>query len=204
MPPDNLLVDIGWLCKLSDFGMSGSDAAPARPGAPLYRAPELWNGAACSAASDVYSLGCIAYEMFCGRPPYIVSGNDIDAMMYAHRSQEPRADDRVPPLVFSCLAKAPEDRPALEDIIAAFAHPSTRAAMVTSQAMSLEQINRGAALISMGHPGPTIEVLKPFIATGHAGVFANLATALSRSSGNTKRQTSSMLAWLKSPAWTRT
>lgn len=180
LKPDNLLVDIGWLCKLSDFGMSGSAASPAQPGAPLYRAPELWNGAACSAASDVYSLGCIAYEMFCDRPPYIVSGNDIDAMMYAHRSQEPRADDRVPALVFSCLAKAPEDRPTLEDIIAAFPHRSTRAAMVTSQAMLLEQINRGAALISMGHPGPAIEVLKPFIATGHEGVFANLATALSQ------------------------
>jgi serine/threonine protein kinase len=180
LKPDNLLVDIGWICKLSDFGMSGSHARPAQPGAPLYRAPELWSGAACSAASDVYSLGCIAYEMFCGRPPYIVSGNDTEAMAYAHRSQVPRADDRVPPMVFSCLAKAPEDRPVLEDIIAAFSHPSTRAAMVTSEAVLLEKINHGAALISMGDPALAIEVLRPLTGTGHEGVFANLATALSQ------------------------
>lgn len=180
LKPDNLLVDIGWICKLSDFGMSGSHAKPAQPGSPLYRAPELWSGTACSVASDVYSLGCIAYEMFSGRPPYIVSGNDFDAMEYAHRSQVPRPDERVPSIVFKCLAKAPEDRPALEDIVSAFPHSSTRVSMVKSHAVLLEKINRGAALISMGDPASAVEVLRPLIDTGHEGVFANLATALSQ------------------------
>ncbi|MET0323432.1 MAG: protein kinase family protein, partial [Duganella sp.] len=180
LKPDNLLVDIGWICKLSDFGMSGSRAIAARPGAPLYRAPELWTDAACSVAADVYSLGCIAYEMFCGRSPYFIRRSDIDEMAHAHCFTAPLPDDRVPPMIFRCLAKAPEDRPSLEEIVAAFPHPSTRTALIAGKSELVGKINQGAALISMGDPAAAVEVLMPLIDADHEGVFSNLATAFSQ------------------------
>ncbi|XP_066484015.1 serine/threonine-protein kinase ULK4 isoform X2 [Tiliqua scincoides] len=43
-------------------------------GSPTYIAPEVINGADFSRASDLWSLGCLLYEMFTGRPPFFSEG----------------------------------------------------------------------------------------------------------------------------------
>jgi tetratricopeptide (TPR) repeat protein len=180
LKPDNLLIDIGWICLLSDFGLSGNAESPARSGAPLYRAPEVWDGAQCTGASDIYSLGCIAYEMFTGRFPYPVRTDDEDSVAHAHRSIAAMADSRVPDIILACLEKLPERRPALGDIIAAFPHPSNRSGMVVSEHTLIDRINLASAKIGMGDPATAVAILKPLIAQNHPGVFTNLATALSQ------------------------
>ncbi|XP_018123009.1 serine/threonine-protein kinase ULK4 isoform X2 [Xenopus laevis] len=66
------------------FAMIGLEESPAehgesttrkkqrnrRKGSPVYAAPEVIKGADFSIASDIWSLGCILYEMFSGRPPF--------------------------------------------------------------------------------------------------------------------------------------
>lgn len=180
LKPDNLLIDIGWVCLLSDFGLSGDDENPARSGAPLYRAPEVWDGAPCTGASDIYSLGCIAYEMFTGRFPYPFRSDDEESVAYAHRSIPAMADERVPDIIFACLEKLPERRPALEEIVAAFPHPSNRSGMAAGNSALIDSINLASAKIGMGDPAAAVAILKPLIAQDHVGVFANLATALSQ------------------------
>ena len=86
-------------------------------GTPTYMSPEQ---AAANPhvdhRSDIYSLGALAYEMLCGRPPF--EGGTPQAMLAAHVTQapEPVTAHRatVPPamndLVMRCLAKLPADR----------------------------------------------------------------------------------------------
>jgi hypothetical protein len=66
LKPSNLLVDRDGRLVVLDFGLAraveGDEATLPRAGTPLYMAPECWNGAPASAASDWYSVGVIARE----------------------------------------------------------------------------------------------------------------------------------------------
>jgi eukaryotic-like serine/threonine-protein kinase len=98
-------------------------------------APEKWSGAAVP-ESDVYSLGCVLYELVTGAPPF--HGTFVDVMR-GHRSVapppiadlRPEAPADLGALIMAMLAKAPADRPALTEVearLAALAEPRTVAA----------------------------------------------------------------------------
>ncbi|KNC55348.1 uncharacterized protein AMSG_12406 [Thecamonas trahens ATCC 50062] len=71
---DNVFLDAGLDVKLGDFGLARSlprsSYAYTPAGTPGYQAPEIMMGRAYNAKADVWSLGCIAYEMCAGRLPY--------------------------------------------------------------------------------------------------------------------------------------
>jgi len=69
--------------KVLDFGTAttvGAAASTPLAGTPLYMAPELTQGTSASIGSDLYSLGCVAYELSVGRPPF-EGESAIDTMM---------------------------------------------------------------------------------------------------------------------------
>ncbi len=71
--PSNLLIAEAGQVKITDFGTStiiesARGYAQTRIGSPPYMAPEQFQGKAVL-ASDIYSLGCIFYEMASGAPP---------------------------------------------------------------------------------------------------------------------------------------
>jgi hypothetical protein len=77
--PENILVDLAGNARLADFGLARfADQASTltRSGVPLgttaYMAPEVLSegGGAATPASDVFSLGCILYEILSGSPPF--------------------------------------------------------------------------------------------------------------------------------------
>ena len=87
-------------------------------GTPMYIAPEQCNSAEqVSPSADVYALGCILFEMICGKPPFERDG--IRAILAAHMFEAPpRVSERVAAvpawlddLVARMLAKKPTDRP---------------------------------------------------------------------------------------------
>jgi eukaryotic-like serine/threonine-protein kinase len=83
----NVMREAGGRIVLMDFG-AGSVRADENGssrrmiGTPLYLAPELFNGAPASIASDVYSLGVLLYHLVTMRYP--VEGDSIDAVAAAH------------------------------------------------------------------------------------------------------------------------
>jgi serine/threonine protein kinase len=70
--PSNIIVSEEGTAKITDFGTSAwlnsVPYASTRIGSPPYMAPEQFMGKA-SYSSDIYSIGCIFYEMIIGRPP---------------------------------------------------------------------------------------------------------------------------------------
>jgi serine/threonine-protein kinase len=77
-----------------------------------YLAPELVRGAEATPASDVYALGCVAFESLAGKPPF--ADRSLFGVGTAHVEGEP-PDPPAPPEVAWALRRAlekdPRDRP---------------------------------------------------------------------------------------------
>ncbi len=96
--PDNIFLVAGPVVnvKLLDFGvakflddqniLSGATSEGQVLGTPTYMSPEQCSGDEVSTKSDIYSLGCVFYQMLAGRVPF--SGNIYDVIL-GHRSQHP-------------------------------------------------------------------------------------------------------------------
>ncbi|MCU1590619.1 MAG: pknA [Frankiales bacterium] len=119
--PGNLLVRPDGVVKVTDFGIAwAADAVPLTRtgtvvGTAYYLSPEQASGAPVTPASDVYSLGVVAYECLAGVRPF--PGTNPLAVATAHMQHPPPelpADVPVPvrDLVMAALEKDPARRPA--------------------------------------------------------------------------------------------
>jgi serine/threonine-protein kinase len=118
------LLDFG-LAKLSGVseGAMNHTRTGVVMGTPLYLSPEQAKGAKVDTATDIYSLGTMAYEMGAGVVPFIAeSAVEIMAMHISARA-EPLTQRApwVPPmfeqLVFRMLEKDPRNRPAIAEVV---------------------------------------------------------------------------------------
>jgi eukaryotic-like serine/threonine-protein kinase len=83
-------------------------------GTALYVSPEQATGSPLTGASDIYSLGVVAYECLAGDPPFIADQPLAIAIMHKHDPVPPLPPDVPRPvadLVYSLLAKTPDGRP---------------------------------------------------------------------------------------------
>jgi eukaryotic-like serine/threonine-protein kinase len=118
--PGNLLVTPDGQVKITDFGIAraGGQVALTRTGEVMgtaqYLAPEQAMGRAATAASDVYGLGVVAYEMVSGHRPFDADNPIAVAMSQVNDTPAP-LPATVPPAVASvvlqALAKDPDERP---------------------------------------------------------------------------------------------
>lgn len=73
LKPENFLLDSNRHLKLSDFGSAieiGVDKDMREAGTQNYAAPEILLGKESGLSADLWSLGCILYEMITGKPPF--------------------------------------------------------------------------------------------------------------------------------------
>ena len=134
LKPDNVFLvpdpelPSGFRCKVLDFGIAklAGEAAAGNSlktrtgtvmGTPVYMSPEQCRGAGqVDARADIYSLGCILFEMACGRPPFIKEGLGelLAAQMLeappAPRTFEPKLSLSLQAVILRSLAKKPEER----------------------------------------------------------------------------------------------
>jgi beta-lactam-binding protein with PASTA domain/tRNA A-37 threonylcarbamoyl transferase component Bud32 len=130
--PGNVLVDQGGLVKVADFGIARAITASSDEhltqvgtvmGTATYFSPEQARGDPVDPRSDLYSLGCVLYELVVGRPPF--SGESPVAIAYKQVHEAPvpprQVNSAVPPaleaIILKCLAKNPANRyPSAEDL----------------------------------------------------------------------------------------
>ncbi len=145
LKPANVLLD-GEVAKIADFGISRRDeesdpdpvgeTAAARHltrtgamiGTPLYMAPELAApGVTARAASDVFSFGVLAHELFTAEypfpaPPIAAALAGVSpAPAKRIRSANPSVDVRIADLVDACLHTDARQRPTASELVRAFA-----------------------------------------------------------------------------------
>jgi tRNA A-37 threonylcarbamoyl transferase component Bud32 len=123
--PENIMVAAATgEAKVADFGLArvqGDGGANLTQigvtmGTPLYMSPEQIEGRLLDSRSDMYSLGCTAYHMLAGQPPF--TGDSPLSVAVQHLNQPPAPlTDRcpgIPPrlakLVEQMMAKKPDDR----------------------------------------------------------------------------------------------
>jgi len=122
--PANVMLTPSGDVKVMDFGIARamSDAAQtmtqtaAVVGTAQYLSPEQARGETVDSRSDVYSAGCVLYELLTGRPPFV--GDSPVSVAYQHvreQAQPPSAHDpTLPPaidtIVMKALAKRVSDR----------------------------------------------------------------------------------------------
>jgi len=122
--PGNVMLTRSGAVKVMDFGIARAvadagvtmTATSAVIGTAQYLSPEQAKGEHVDARSDLYSTGCLLYELLTGRPPFV--GDSPVSVAYQHVREEAQPpsyyDDEVSPdldaVVMKALAKDPEDR----------------------------------------------------------------------------------------------
>ena len=120
--PANIFLTHSGAVKITDFGVAHAAGANqltttgALIGTPDYLSPEQVRGQRATAASDVYSLGCVAYQMVTGSVPF---GGDnsiaaatarLDAPVPSARARNPAVDPDLDAVIARSLASEPRDR----------------------------------------------------------------------------------------------
>lgn len=124
MKPGNVMVTRTGAVKVMDFGIARAitDSAAtvtstaAVIGTAQYLSPEQARGESVDARSDVYSTGCLLYELLTGQPPF--TGDSPVAVAYQHVREDPTPPSYVNPdvprmldaIVLKAMAKNPANR----------------------------------------------------------------------------------------------
>ena len=122
--PANVMITPTGQVKVMDFGIARAVAdtsatmtqTAAVIGTAQYLSPEQARGETVDARSDIYSAGCLLYELLTGRPPFL--GDSPVAVAYQHVREQAVPPSQIDPeltpemdaVTMKALAKSPDDR----------------------------------------------------------------------------------------------
>ncbi|TJZ51907.1 serine/threonine protein kinase [Streptomyces piniterrae] len=205
-----LLIDFG-IARVTE-GTASLTSTGVSIGSPGYMAPEQILGKGTAGAADVFSLGAVLAYAATGTSPF--SGDSSAALLYKVVHEEaqlgPELSGELRELVAACLAKAPADRPAPEELAARLAGersggaaelvsagwlPGALVERVSRQAVELLNLDAGEgagraatgapAGGTFGPPDPSYEATEPSYGAGGLsyGAGASYGAAASHGAG---------------------
>ncbi len=120
--PANVMVTRAGAVKVMDFGIARVQSDATAPqtssviGTPAYFSPEQAQGQPVDARSDIYSLGCVLYEMlahhqaFTGDTPVAIAYKQVNETPPPPSASNPDVPPRLDAVVMKCMAKNPANR----------------------------------------------------------------------------------------------
>ncbi len=156
--PANIQVLPTGNCKLMDFGIARGEvsdltASGSVMGTPIYMAPEILRNDQPSAATDIYAVGMICYEMLTGNNPFV--GNSLAACLNlvltltpTHLAKcRPDIPRRLADAVMQCIEKDPDQRAPNLDALSQVATSVTDADRTEATPRRPDPIEAGATAI---------------------------------------------------------
>ena len=121
--PANILIQADGAPKITDFGIASADVLPSMTGkleslgTPHYMSPEQISAQDIDHRSDIYSLGCLIYEMLTGQPPF--TGTNTFEVLQKQTNEKPESikefrndiPDELDELILKSLEKNADNRP---------------------------------------------------------------------------------------------
>lgn len=158
--PANVLLDSNQNIKFGDFGLakelsSESKLAKTNVGTPFYMSPEIINEKSYDERSDIWSLGCLVYELAALRPPFDAK-NQISLAMKINAGRFPSIpkhySNELSAIISSMLSVDRRRRPKIEDVERT---PALQSAL--SDAMRILRESRGEQPVaSAAAPAPAV------------------------------------------------
>ncbi|MFT3716491.1 MAG: Stk1 family PASTA domain-containing Ser/Thr kinase [Gordonia sp. (in: high G+C Gram-positive bacteria)] len=124
MKPANVMIDTHGAVKVMDFGIARAmddtgatmTQTSAVMGTAQYLSPEQARGIKVDPRSDIYSMGCVLFELVTGEPPF--TGDSPIAVAHQHVHEDPRRPSQINPeitpeldsVVMKAMSKNPENR----------------------------------------------------------------------------------------------
>ncbi|MGV1034083.1 MAG: serine/threonine protein kinase [Microbacteriaceae bacterium] len=188
--PGNLLITPDGRVKITDFGIARiADQVPLTAtgqvmGTVQYLSPEQASGHSASPATDIYSIGIVAYEALAGHRPF--TGESQVAIAMAQINDTPpdlptSIAEPVRNLVYACIAKNPANRPTSAQALANAAK-ALRRGDVTAAALAVPAVLSGGAT-----PTQATTILAATPADDAATTVINAPLATAPSEGATTR-----------------
>jgi serine/threonine-protein kinase len=173
--PGNLLVTPDGRVKITDFGIARiTDQVPLTAtgqvmGTVQYLSPEQASGQPASPATDIYSLGIVAYEALAGRRPF--TGESQVAIAMAQINEQPpdlpaSIPEPVRRLVMACIAKSPSERPTTAALLARAAQALRRGDVLAAASAVPAVLPAGVAAPTMAMQADTATTVLPAQAPG--------------------------------------
>jgi two-component system, NarL family, nitrate/nitrite response regulator NarL len=168
--PANILITVDGEAKLVDFGIAraASDVRSLTTmgefmGTPAYASPEQLDARSATAATDLYSLGCVLYECLAGHPPFEaevpvgVIAQHLQATPRSLRGERPEVPQLLDDLVLRALRKDPQQRfDSAGEMLAALPVPSAGGAAVNPSLSTIVLPRRPAEAKEAGEPAPPV------------------------------------------------
>lgn len=188
LKPENVLLLDGSWC-LADFGISRYAEATTAPDtqkfalSPPYADPERWRAERATSATDVYSLGVVAYEMLAGSRPFPGPGVEEYREQHLHADPPPLAGapTLLAALVEECLYKAPGARPTPANVprrLASVGSPPQSGGLARLKEANREEVSRRAETARRDSESRSVEETRQELAESAGKALTRIGDAL--------------------------